>query len=259
MNIKVDNREKTLWHLLLALRDDYGLKVTLEKQPLDIGDAIIEDGEEELVIIERKSLPDLASSIRDGRYREQSYRLDGSPVPNHNIIYLVEGRMGAYNPRFTKITHATLYITMFCLQYFKGFSVTRTFDISETAEFILRMADKLSRGKDIHGYYHSKFVPRKASYCSVISKTKKKNVTPENISEILLSQIPGISSMTASAIMAHFPSLLALLDELRRNPDSLAGITYKTRSGKRRISQSSIASIKRFLLGECENVLTVKT
>ena len=44
MNIKVDNREKTLWHLLLALRDDYGLKVTLEKQPLDIGDAVIEDG-----------------------------------------------------------------------------------------------------------------------------------------------------------------------------------------------------------------------
>jgi len=259
MNIKVDNREKTLWRLLTALKDDYGLQLTLEKTPLDIGDAIIENGEEELVIIERKSLPDLASSIRDGRYQEQSYRLDGSPVPNHNIVYLIEGRMGGYNPRFSKISHATLYVTMFCLQYFKGFSVTRTFDISETAEFILRIADKLSRGKDVHGYYHTKFVPRKASYCSVISKTKKKNVTPDNISEILLSQIPGISSSTASAIMADFPSLLALLDELRRNPNCLAGVTYKTRNGKRRISQSCIASIKRYLLREEQTTIDVQT
>ena len=46
MNIKVDNREKTLWRLLTALKDDYGLQLTLDKKPLDIGVAIIENGEE---------------------------------------------------------------------------------------------------------------------------------------------------------------------------------------------------------------------
>ena len=43
--------------------------------------------EKNLLIIERKSLADLESSIKDGRYENQSYRLDGLPVINHNIYY----------------------------------------------------------------------------------------------------------------------------------------------------------------------------
>ena len=42
---------------------------------------------EEKTIIERKSLADLASSIRDGRYAEQSFRLNGYPIFNHYIYF----------------------------------------------------------------------------------------------------------------------------------------------------------------------------
>ena len=40
---------------------------------------------EEKLVIERKSINDLLSSIKDGRYAEQSYRLNGLPNHNHNI------------------------------------------------------------------------------------------------------------------------------------------------------------------------------
>jgi ERCC4-type nuclease len=45
----------------------------------------------EYILIERKSVSDLTSSIKDGRYAEQSFRLSGTSYPNHNIIYLIEG------------------------------------------------------------------------------------------------------------------------------------------------------------------------
>lgn len=41
-------------------------------------------------IIERKRMDDLASSIKDGRFREQKFRLTKSGIPN--VIYLIESR-----------------------------------------------------------------------------------------------------------------------------------------------------------------------
>jgi ERCC4-type nuclease len=52
---------------------------------------ITPEGLTEYLIIERKSVSDLTASIKDGRYAEQSFRLSGTPYPNHNIIYLIEG------------------------------------------------------------------------------------------------------------------------------------------------------------------------
>jgi hypothetical protein len=42
------------------------------------------------------------------------------------------------------------------------------------------------------------------NYVNVIKKVKKENITPENIDEIMLCQIPGISSVTALAIIKKF-------------------------------------------------------
>jgi len=46
----------------------------MEVKNLDIGDIIIYNGSYKL-IIERKTINDLVSSIKDGRYREQKMRL----------------------------------------------------------------------------------------------------------------------------------------------------------------------------------------
>ena len=49
-----------------------GLEIVIDTLPL--GDVILCENNTEKLIIERKSLGDLASSIKDGRYEEQSYR-----------------------------------------------------------------------------------------------------------------------------------------------------------------------------------------
>lgn len=162
--IKVDFREKDLIALLqLKIMNDANENDTnctnkhnikLKVDNLKIGDvAFIEiDKNEneisnELLLFERKSLNDLASSIKDGRYAEQSFRLDGyEAVPNHNIVYLIEGDISKYREsQFHRINKNTLLSSMFSILYYKGFSVVRTMNVLETCELISSWADKLER------------------------------------------------------------------------------------------------------------------
>ena len=258
MKIIIDNREQTLIKLLKALNIDYDYNLEIEIQRMDLGDiAIHTDDGEEILLLERKSLSDLASSITDGRYNEQSYRLNGHSLHNHNIIYIIEGNITRYSSKFSRIKPETLYVTMFGIQYFKGFSVFRTMDITETAEYILRLTNKLKREKDKYGFYHKNFVEKPQTYTNVVKKVKKANITPENISSILLSQIPGVSVKTAETIMTKYTSLLHLLKSLEINTTCLDKLTYKTSKGQdRRISKTSIKNIIQYLL--CEKSAVIK-
>ena len=92
------------------------------------------------------------------------------------------------------------------------------------------------------------------------NKVKKKNIRPDNIGEIILSQIPGISSITSLAIMKKFGSLYNLLNELKQDQHCLDEVVYTTKKGqKRRISKSSIANIVQYLLYQKSNVIKVET
>lgn len=158
--IKVDFREKELIALLqlkLMNDNDNNHSIKLKVDNLKIGDVAfveIDKNEneigDELLLFERKSLNDLASSIKDGRYAEQSFRLDGyEPVPNHNIVYLIEGDISKYREsQYTRINRKTLLSSMFSILYYKGFSVVRTMNVVETSELIWSWGDKLEREMD---------------------------------------------------------------------------------------------------------------
>tara|TARA_B100000795_G_C22804773_1_gene444129 strand:+ start:4306 stop:5064 length:759 start_codon:yes stop_codon:yes gene_type:complete len=249
MKIKVDVREKKLIPLLKALNNDYGYNLDIIVERLDLGDIIVCDEEDtELLIIERKTLADLASSIRDGRYMEQSFRLNKEKLHNHNIIYLIEGDMYNYKDKYTKIKAKTLFVTIGCIQYYKGFSTTRTKDILETAEYIIRFVEKMGREKDKKGYYNGG-TDNNEKYSKFVTRVKKNNITPENIGEIILNQIPGISQSTSLSVMKKFGSLCNLLDCLKNDPTCLDNLKYVTKTGsERRISKTSIKNMIQFLL-----------
>ena len=151
MIIKIDTREHDLlkiceWtkQVVPKYKD-----VQLVYETLPLGDIIINDGTTDCIIIERKTLSDLAASIKDGRYEEQSYRLNGLNHHNHNIIYLIEGDMHRFNTFKERIDKQTLYSAMFSINYFKGFSVMRSNGIEETALIACNMAFKLVANLDL--------------------------------------------------------------------------------------------------------------
>jgi len=278
MIIKIDVREQELLSninkLVLFTPIFKQLKVSSENLPL--GDIIIEDEKEEKIIIERKTINDLLASIKDGRYDEQSYRLNGLSHHNHNIIYLIEGDVNKMN-RFKETSQdkLTSYSAMFSLNYYKGFSVFRSFNLDETAMIICNMAYKLDKNskngfysnisttivsenldKNIENIEKIENIPNLQSnensnknYVSVIKKVKKDNITIENIDEIMLCQIPGISSVTAIAIIKKFTTLSNLLKELELNSDCLKDTNYTTEGGQlRKINRTCIENIVKFLL-----------
>ena len=169
--IVIDMREKDLIQKIKEKQKANSklAHIEVEVRNLELGDVLIEcvddrnvngdgNGNDEnrndncVLMIERKNINDLASSITDGRYKEQSYRLFHNSVPNHNVVYLIEGKMTDLNTRYARVTPAALYSSMIVLQYYKGFSVFRTMDLWESAEWIIRIADKMCREKK-KGFY----------------------------------------------------------------------------------------------------------
>jgi plasmid maintenance system antidote protein VapI len=86
------------------------------------------------------------------------------------------------------------------------------------------------------------------NYCTVVKKVKKDNVTPENIGEIILCQIPGISAVTAIAIMKKFGTFPQLIKELQTNINCLDDIVCETKGKTRKIGKNCVENIKKYLV-----------
>ena len=265
MKIIVDERETGVYEKiqqLLAAHPETQSTVQIVKEVLHLGDFIITTADDRTVsIIERKSLTDLLASIKDSRYEEQSYRLSHSDefLPSQ-VIYIIEG---ALNTLRTPKERRLVYSVITSLHFFKGFRPMRTSSQQETAELLVWMADKMERNiqkgvplyiENTHGNgepTNTNENPQQTteqSYCNVVKKVKKENVTKENIGEIMLCQVPGISAITAVAIMKHFTSFFHLLESCKNDPKCLENLKYESGGKMRKISKSSIASIFTFFL-----------
>tara|TARA_B100001093_G_scaffold510492_1_gene576481 strand:- start:1139 stop:1882 length:744 start_codon:yes stop_codon:yes gene_type:complete len=246
MKIIIDNREPDI--LINTLNDLVkDNNIDYQTQSLEIGDIqIFQDNEiEPSIIFERKSLSDLLASIKDGRYNEQSFRLDNYSLHNHNIYYLIEGNIENLRNQQDK---QIIYSSLLTLSYFKGFSIINSVNIIQTANIIFRFCDKLKRETKRNSYY--KDIPlnkENNNYSSVIKTSKKANITKDNILEIMLMQIPGISSNTASIIGEEYKTMLNLLKCLGDNPHCLDNLQCGIQN-KRKISKTIIQNINEYLL-----------
>jgi ERCC4-type nuclease len=247
----------------------------IKKIQLPIGDVVLEDNlGNTILIFERKTLYDLAASIKDGRYNEQSFRLDKENIHNHNIVYIIEGDIERYNEKRGRIMKKVLISSMFSLMYYKGFSVMRTNSICETADVIVYFADKYEKTSSIDknrkAYYSSiensitqnkNLVLEESEsksddnedekYCGVFKSHKEKNeyITPDNISIIMLSCIPGISSKIATQIMREYKTIKNLLYQLDKDANCLNTFMIKTEKGTlRKINKTCVDNIKKFLV-----------
>ena len=272
LTIKIDVREHDLIQQCKFMLEKNPLfkDIKLVTENLPLGDIIIADQLEEKIIIERKTLGDLASSIKDGRYKEQSYRLSGINHHNHNIIYLIEGDISKYNIFKARMDKMTLYSAIFSINYYKGFSVMRSNSIEETALIITNMVYKMlkqEKEKEKIPYYSNPTPkamieqgivesapeqldeePTSKDYCGVIKKIKKDNITTDNIGEIMLCQIPGVSSVTALAILLKYKTLPQLIMAIHQDNDCLKDISSTNAAGQtRKISKSCVQNIVKFL------------
>ena len=275
MLIKIDCREIKLIQLLNGLiKEEDKEKIKMVSENLPLGDIILyDDAGQEKAIIERKSLADLAASIRDGRYKEQSFRLNQCTLHNHQIYYLIEGDLRFYKAYKGMPDKKALLSAMVSMSYFKGFSLFRTVTLEETAEWLLNFALKLEKeglggalpfytqpSANAVGASANAVEPNASaagpsageanSYAEVIGKRiKKDNITPENIGEIMLMQIPNVSCASAAAIMLKFQTIAALLTALQADANCLNTITTTNKNGQsKKLTKPCINAVYDFLV-----------
>jgi ERCC4-type nuclease len=218
MTLIIDYREKALLSRLPA-----------ETKNLILGDVCIQKEGQDVIILERKTVADLSASICDGRYQEQSFRLLESTLPPHRIVYLIEGSL----EKEQSISKKGMMSAMISLWFTKGFSVVQTASIDETVEYIQLLLEKVTKESEEH------------DYVSTLKPKKKDKLTPENIDVVLLSQIPGISTVTAKALLQVYPTLYTLTTALKENKECLKTFTYGDK--KRKLSKSCIENLCTFL------------
>lgn len=243
--------------------------------------------EQDILLIERKSFSDLVASIKDGRYEEQSHRLlNTSELPPHSIIYLLEGMFShVQNPKDKQLIYSAMTTLQYFKGYstHRTSSVNET---AEWLLFMTAKLEKeLEKGK--HPYYYSgpflnmfrkseaskplfittgenierfnnfKFttpptieentIAENVNYCNFVKKVKKDNITPENIGEIMLCQIPSVSSVTAIAVMKQFKSIPNLIDEMKRSSTCIESVMCESKGKLRKISKACAENIRQFL------------
>lgn len=244
MKIIIDKRENELFEKLTIYLEMFENKnLLLENDVLPLGDILIKD-DNNLLIIERKTINDLLASIKDGRYTEQSLRLSqNNECNNHNIIYLIEGNITSRSRDEKKI----IYSTITSINAFKGFSIMRTSNIDDTTEWLLHMADKLYRGFKNNKMLYSVGENTSKNYTEVIKSVKKDNVTKENIGEIMLMQIPGISATLAKAVLSHFNNFQEFIEKINKDVSCINELTYECNGKSRKINKNCIESIKNYL------------
>ena len=218
LTIIVDNREGKIITELENTKP-----FTYTKENLDIGDFKFELGNKK-IIIERKTVDDLISSIKDGRYKEQKCRLLNEQQNNSTIIYLIEGDIW----KSKKFNSETLYSVVINTMIRDNIHVYMSKSIEHTVMFLTKIYKQMEKNKDIFIKEKTSADEEKTptdeedtSYAQYIKPNKKANITPKICFINQLRQIPGISYTIASTLAETYKNMHSLLTAPREEISSL--------------------------------------
>ena len=239
--LTIDTREAKLIDLIKA---DANFKIPYEIKNLQIGDIILTPANNptKSLIIERKCIPDLLASIKDGRYKEQKLRLQAEVARNSETIicYLIEG---STQTDFRYPADKVVFNGAMVSSIFRDkIPLIRTGNLKETLEMICRLYERMV--KDIKDFFppirnsidlntnsnsnidngvnanpesnanevQSQTGGSTVSYLDSIKKCKKENLNPKLWNQIALSSIPGVSTNIAQKITEVYPTIRQLID-----------------------------------------------
>ncbi|KAG2389513.1 hypothetical protein C9374_014073 [Naegleria lovaniensis] len=177
------------------------------------------------VIVERKDINDLASSIKDGRYREQKFRLNQCGCSN--VFYLIERDFKDQD----QISHTSLETAM-CKMISEGIGVKHTPSLEASIAFLQHLNAVLCELIDENGIEPYKlmvtnplddgpqlFNPTLAQYNQMFSK-KNFEVKKKEIFARQLQAVDRCSAQVAESITNAFPTHEALSAAFKKHGET---------------------------------------
>lgn len=227
MKIIVDMRETALLLALTPLLADLS-GVSLSTAALPVGDIAIRVGETDDVLLERKSVDDLASSHGDGRYKEQRARLLAQRGTGVSIGYIVEGAASSFTA--ARFSEADLKNAILRLQFRYTIPVFPTSSVSDSAALVKAVCVALLRDAAcFKGGLATTAAGAAAVYSEAIHVRKAENSTPDRVVRSMLRVVPGLGPTAVEGVAVAVGSSLTRL--LALTEAELAAIPV----GKRRL------------------------
>ena len=221
MEVIIDNRETLIKEYYdnkinnNELINNNFYKNFIKNENLHLGDIMIKYNDEVKYIFERKTIKDLANSIKDNRYHEQKQRLINSISPNIKTSYIFESFRNyeslTNDIKICDLNGAVILSGILNTTIRDNFGVFLTKNIDETIfiieSFILRMFKNPDKYFDKKNEINNRYL---------LKKRKKDNITKDNILLLCLSQIPGISEKIASTISEQYQTMNNFITELNK-------------------------------------------
>ena len=218
INLIIDNREKSLIELFQKNN------INITKKNLDIGDITYEYNNNPVIIIERKSLEDLSNSIKDGRYKEQKYRLINGVDKKVRKIYIIEGN--TVNNFGLPLT--TLFSCIVNTIVRDEIFVIQTKSLENTYEYLIKILEQLP--KYVDNLFNDGCTPR--SYVDSCKLIKKSNFNKEMFQIQQLSLIPGISISLSKLILENIGGMRELYLRTNEKKEELLKDISEIKHGK---------------------------
>jgi crossover junction endonuclease MUS81 len=169
------------------------------------------------VIIERKAMDDFVSSIVDGRYKEQKFRLTKAGL--RRPCYLVEVRSGSPQGKLRRVSSIgmdTVETALCSIQVQHGISVLQSDSFDDTVMLLYSIHQEL-----LHSLAARPLVTA-PTFAQFMSRTSKSgNLQAGDIFAKMLLQINGLSPARAKVVLAVYPTIGQLSQVLLRNQKAL--------------------------------------
>jgi len=177
---------------------------------LDVGDIHITYNDKLIIVIERKEINDLASSMNTGRYHEQKVRLKN--LTGCRVIYLIEG-----SPQlaFKKFDNEAFKGVIINTTIRDGMQVITTSTLTETIDFVKGILHRLPKYINElikeHLSIHKNLTDDVIEYTNAIDVNKRNNNNPKVCFINQLRQVQGISAAIAQVIADNHTTMVELI------------------------------------------------
>jgi DNA excision repair protein ERCC-4 len=204
LEVVIDDREPISVEKALLAKGN----LLVQRKRLDLGDYIFDND----LIVERKTILDFCTSIKDGRLFKQISRLANSKIPG---ILILEGRQ----KDFKKTDFSLSAIQGIMISISLGFKIPilRSKGIEETVSIMLQGYKQLTKESiEVKRVYSPKLRYRKRKDQLLIYKVH------------VLEGFPGIGSERASLLLEKFQTLDRVFQSPKEEFLELKGIGIKT-------------------------------
>ena len=224
MQICIDDRERKVIPYIEAFCSE---DITYEVKRMEVGDYALVYRGHIMMLIERKTWADLASSIRDGRKNNIQKLENVRETTGCQVAYLIEGNpCPNFNKRFSRMPLKCLRAHLDHIAFRDGIHMIYSTDYEYTSKRLFELAHNFTTIKPSMLKPIDELITGGKDKPDVAKLTQKQNISVSTQEQLLMC-LPSIGSTVSTVLAEAKVSLMSLYSD-EHTAEELARLKYPT-------------------------------